>query len=303
MEPLIQRPDRRRFFGVAGLAGVTWLTPIGTMLARAAEGKREPATSVIMLWMQGGPSQLETFDPHPGKNIAGGTGSIKTSVKDLILAPGLERTAEEMGSISLIRSLTSKEGDHERGTYTMKTGFRPDPTIIHPGWRICHEMRATASVSPPLSIRRASGRLVGFMATVRRLPHGRPCWMVPDTQSFLPPSRAAFETSGCGRRGLCVVVKRAIIFTATPWPDAENDEFELQGSTFQRSLLPFERCTATPSDVLLAAQDPIEVGVRCVEVRSRGDTHANNHTQQRVFALIIMDPFCPCSGTNSEEPL
>src|SRR6476660_7286243 len=135
-------PDRRRFLGLAGLAGGSWMAPIGTMLARAAEGKREPATSVIMLWMQGGPSQLETFDPHPGTNIAAGTAAIKTALKDVSLAPGLERVAEEMNSIALIRSMVSKEGDHERGTYTMKTGFRPDPTVVHPsiGSICCHEM-------------------------------------------------------------------------------------------------------------------------------------------------------------------
>src|SRR6476620_6628936 len=133
---------RRDFCRLAGLAGVSWLTPVAHLLSRAAETKREPATSVIMLWMQGGPSQLETFDPHPNTNIAAGTGAIKTAVPDVLVAPGLERVAEEMGSIALVRSMTSKEGDHERGTYTMKTGFRPDPTVIHPsiGAVLCHEL-------------------------------------------------------------------------------------------------------------------------------------------------------------------
>ena len=55
--------------------------------------------------MQGGPSQLETFDPHPNTNIAAGTGAIKTAVQDVLLAPGLERVADEMGSIALVRSM------------------------------------------------------------------------------------------------------------------------------------------------------------------------------------------------------
>ena len=58
------------------------------------------------------------------------------------LAEGFERVAAEMGSISLVRSLVSKEGDHERGTYLVKTGYRPDPTVIHPslGAICCHEL-------------------------------------------------------------------------------------------------------------------------------------------------------------------
>src|SRR5438046_1299712 len=97
---------RRGFLYLAGLAGVSWLTPVGHMLAHAAElpGKRDLAQSIIVLWMQGGPSQLETFDPHPNTRIAAGTGAINTAVKGVQLAPGLERVAEEMGSISLIRS-------------------------------------------------------------------------------------------------------------------------------------------------------------------------------------------------------
>ena len=136
---------RRDFLRLAGLCGAAWMTPISHLLARAAEAPAErhkPAQSIIMLWLQGGPSQLETFDPHPDTKIAAGTGAIRTAVKDVQLAAGLDHTADEMGSIALIRSMVSKEGDHERGTYTMKTGFRPDPTVIHPsiGAICCHEL-------------------------------------------------------------------------------------------------------------------------------------------------------------------
>src|SRR5262249_13107284 len=135
---------RRNFLQLAGLAGVSWLTPVGHMLARAADqpGKRELAQSIIVLWMQGGQSQVDTWAPHQNTRNAAGTGAINTGVKGVQLAPGLERVAEEMGSITLIRSMVSKEGDHERGTYTMKTGVRPDPTVVHPsiGAIVCHEL-------------------------------------------------------------------------------------------------------------------------------------------------------------------
>src|SRR5579884_365641 len=147
MEPLSRypHPDRRGFLRLAGLCGAAWMTPIAHLLARAAEAPAErhrPAQSIIMLWMQGGPSQLETFDPHPGTNIAAGTTAIRTTVKEVQLATGLEQTSEEMRSIALIRSMVSKEGDHERGTYTMKTGYRPDPTVVYPsiGAICCHEL-------------------------------------------------------------------------------------------------------------------------------------------------------------------
>src|SRR5262249_10541941 len=58
---------------------------------------------------------------------------------------GMERLAEQMPHLAVVRSVVSKEGDHERGTYTVKTGYRPDPTVIHPslGAIICHELPDT----------------------------------------------------------------------------------------------------------------------------------------------------------------
>ena len=137
--PLGPSLDRRGFLKLAGLS---WLTPVGRLLADQAERTRQPAQSIILLWLDGGPSQLETFDPHPDTRIAGGTKAIATAAKGIQLAEGYEHLADQMGSVALIRSMVSKEGDHERGTYLMKTGYRPDPTVEHPsiGAICCHEL-------------------------------------------------------------------------------------------------------------------------------------------------------------------
>src|ERR1700734_3453811 len=113
--------DRRGFLK---LTGVSWLTPVGRLLADQAERTRRPAQSIILLWLDGGPSQLETFDPHPDTRIAGATKAIATAAKGIQLAEGYEHLADWMGSVALVRSMVSKEGDHERGTYLMKTGYR-----------------------------------------------------------------------------------------------------------------------------------------------------------------------------------
>src|SRR5262249_60699581 len=102
MEPLSLQPapSRRQFLGQVGLAAATWLTPVSHLLARAAEAsgkRRAPARSIILLWMQGGPSQLETFDPHPGTASAAGTGAIATAIRGAQLAAALWITAGEMG--------------------------------------------------------------------------------------------------------------------------------------------------------------------------------------------------------------
>lgn len=301
MEPL--NHDRRSFMKLAGLAGVSWLTPVGHWLARASEKSPEQATSIIMLWMQGGPSQLETFDPHPGTQIAAGTGAIKTAVKDVQLAPGFGRLAEEMQSVALIRSMVSKEGDHERGTYTMKTGFRPDPTVVHPsiGAICCHEL-PSLGVDIPRHVSilpgqwAARGGFLGDKYDAFRMDD--PAGPVPDTQSFLPKDRedqrqkhldvveGAFakgrekRVEGTLHRDTVAGAKRMMTSEQLKAFDVSREPAavrKLYGDT------PFGRGC-------LAARRLIEVGVRCVEVTLSGwDTHANNHTQH-ANQLQILDP-------------
>jgi uncharacterized protein (DUF1501 family) len=292
MEPL----NRRGFLRLTGLAGATWLTPVSHLLARAAEapGKpREHAQSIIMLWLQGGPSQLETFDPHPDTRIAAGTTAVDTAVKGVQLATGLERTAEEMGSISLIRSMSSKEGDHERGTYTMKTGFRPDPTVIHPsiGAILCHELPlAGADIPRHISILPGQwpGRGGYLGDQYNAFQTGDPASPVPDTSSLLPARRederlqhldVVESAFAAGRR------KRAEALKMMSSEQLKAFDVMKEPLALRRAYgeTPFGRGC-------LAARRLIEVGVRCVEVTLSGwDTHANNHAQVRNL-LTVLDP-------------
>ena len=302
MEPL----NRRGFLRLGGLAGAVWLTPLGHMLARAAEttaNKREPAQSIIILWLQGGPSQLETFDPHPGAKIAGGTGAINTAVKGVQLAPGLERTAEEMHSISLIRSLVSKEGDHERGTYTLTTGFRPDPTVIHPsiGAICCHELpvgntEIPRHVSILPSTWPARGGYLGDQYNPFHMED--PAGPVPDTKSFLPAGsddqrlknldvvESAFA-KGREKRVASTLHRETVAGARKMMTSDQLKAFDVskEVASVRKGYgeTPFGRGC-------LAARRLIEVGVRCVEVTLTGwDTHVNNHEQVRT-QLATFDP-------------
>lgn len=302
MEPL----NRRHFFRTtATLAGATWMTPVSQWLARATEkpGQHAHAQSVIVLWMAGGPSQLETFDPHPGTTIGGEAKAINTAVKNIHLAQGLEHVAEEMESISLIRSVMSKEGDHERGTYTLKTGFRPDPTVIHPslGAVICHQLPIEKSEIPRhVSIFPnqwpARGGYLGdkYDAFLMDDPAGP----VPDTKSYLPPERDAKRLENLD------VVERAFArgrqkrVGETLHRDTMAGALKMMSS---EQLKAFDVSLETASvrksygDTAfgrgcLAARRLIEVGVRCVEVTLPGwDTHANNHKFCQ-DNLKILDP-------------
>lgn len=92
--------------------------------------------------MAGGPSQLETFDPHPTSAIAQGSRAIATAVRGVRVGEGLPRLAEVMSDVTLVRSVVSQEADHERAVYNMKTGYRPSSTVVQPsiGAIVCHEL-------------------------------------------------------------------------------------------------------------------------------------------------------------------
>ncbi len=302
MEPL----NRRQFAATATLAGATWLTPLGHMLARAAEKKpnrQATAQSVIILWMQGGPSQLETFDPHPGTNIAGGSKAIDTKLKGVQLGEGFGRLAEQMEYISLVRSVVSKEGDHERGTTTIKSGYRPDPTVVYPsiGAIAAHELPvAGCDIPRHVSILSsqwpARGGFLGDGFDAFRTDD--PAGPVPDTQSFLPKSRdtdrlqhldvveSAFA-KGRSRRVESTLHKETVADARKMMSSEQLKAFDVSKEPAAVKKLygdtPFGRGC-------LAARRLIEVGVRCVEVTLAGwDTHANNHAFT-ASQLKILDP-------------
>jgi len=119
--------------GTAGLA-VSAAIPISftDLMALHAADLRKRQLSCILLWMAGGPSQLETFDPKPGTEHGGETKAIATAVPGISIAEGWDHTAKVMKDIALVRSMTNKEGNHQRATYQLHTGYVPSATIKHP---------------------------------------------------------------------------------------------------------------------------------------------------------------------------
>jgi len=102
------------------------------LMSLSADELRKQGRSMILLWMKGGPSQFETFDPKPDSDHGGGTEVISSAVPGIQIAQGWERTAEVMDEIALVRSMTNKEGNHQRATYQMHTGYVPSGSIKHP---------------------------------------------------------------------------------------------------------------------------------------------------------------------------
>jgi hypothetical protein len=122
------RVSRRGFLGA--LAGLGLAARLG---ARAAEMRRQ-GRACILLWMAGGPSQFETFDPKPGAATQGPTRAIDTTAPGVRIAEHWTRTAGMMNELAVLRSLTSTEGNHGRATYLLHTSYAPSGGIVHPGF-------------------------------------------------------------------------------------------------------------------------------------------------------------------------
>jgi hypothetical protein len=288
------------------MSGLAWLTPVAHLLGRAEEAapQGKQAKSVIMLWMQGGPSQLETWDPHPGKLIGGEAKSIKTAAKDVQIAASMPATAEVMDSIAVLRNVVSKEGDHERATYTVKTGYRPDPTLIHPsiGAIVCHELPVgKAEIPRHISIlpNQWAGR-GGYLGDQFD------SFRVPDPLAPLPDVTVRVDDKRFQKRLADLdVVEKAFARGRIAKLDAKTQHQAMIAAAKQ--MMTSEQLRAF--DVMkepetlrlsfgdnrfgrscLAAARLVECGVRCVEVTLDGwDTHINNH-ELTLAAVEWLDP-------------
>ena len=302
---------RRRFLrGAAmttgGLLSQAMLTRIAERLAIACESRSSDklgAKSLILLWMQGGPSQLETFDPHPGSKIGGETKAIETSVPGLQIASTLPRTAEIMHRATLVRSMVSKEGDHERATYNMKTGWRPDPTLVHPaiGSVICHQTEDNIEIPRHISI--LSGQWPsrgGYMGSVLdAFKTGDPKDPLPNLKSYT--EKKVFENRLDDLRNVVESEFRRGRLRDLDKNKTLHESSTVRATTMMASdqIKAFDISLETAGVIesfgdnsfgrgCLAAIRLIEQGVRCVEVELSGwDTHVENYSLQRGRCAIL----------------
>jgi hypothetical protein len=128
-------PGRRALLRAAAWAGVSvpfLARAAGKPRAAIAAGPR--ARACILLYMEGGPSQLDTFDPKPGRPTGGPFAAVETAVRGVRISEHLPRLARQMKRLCLIRSLTSKEGNHDRARHLMHTGYPPQGGVDHPAF-------------------------------------------------------------------------------------------------------------------------------------------------------------------------
>jgi hypothetical protein len=128
--PYLSRRDWLRL-SAAGVVGYSLSGWLGAWADEAATS-RERKRSCILLWMNGGPSQMDTFDLKPGQDNGGPFKEISSSVPGIKISEHLPKIARHVDHLAVIRSMRTKEADHGRATYQMRTGRLPGGPVQYP---------------------------------------------------------------------------------------------------------------------------------------------------------------------------
>ncbi len=141
-------------------AAATASMAMGNAIYANADELKKNHKSAILLWMGGGPATIDIWDLKPGAATGGPFRPISTS-GDLQICEHMPMVAKQMHNLSVVRSMSTREADHNRGRYYMHTGFVPNPNIEHPSYGsvIAHEtfdQRPQLEIPPFVSIGGAS---------------------------------------------------------------------------------------------------------------------------------------------------
>jgi hypothetical protein len=118
--------SRRQLLRVGAVSTAVSMSGWLGKLAMAAEAnKTKPKRSCILLWMNGGPSTIDMWDLKPGHENGGPYKEINTTAPGLKIGEHLPKIAMHGDRLAILRGMSTKEGDHARGTYLMRTGQLP----------------------------------------------------------------------------------------------------------------------------------------------------------------------------------
>ena len=269
----------------------------------AAADDRPKAKSVILLWMHGGPSQLETFDPKPGAATGGPHKAIETKIRGARISEHLPRVAEVSDRFSIVRTLNSNDPNHDTARYLLHTGYRIDPTVEHPhlGSIIANELGTEAQGLPGCitvgkDINVGSGYLPPETAPLivekiedpledLRLPKGVNRFRLSDREKLLRLQNRGFAGKHTGREVVAQqkAYDRAFALMRSPHLKAFDISKETDETRKMYGSGPFGKAC-------LMARRLVEAGVRFVEVSlADWDTHDNNFDRSAAL-LRQLDP-------------
>jgi len=267
-----------------------------------AAGPVARARSCIMLWMNGGPSHLDTFDPKPGSKVAGPFKAIATRSSGVSICEHLPGVAEKMNRIALLRGVSSKEGNHQRAQEMGHTGHVPNPTVQAPSigaWVLKKRPASGLEIPSFVSLGgpSAGGGFFGnpFDPFVVQRPGERP--------DDLAPARAVGPGREQARRAFLAALESDFASSTRDAKVGARTALYARARTMMgsRSVEAFDVMQETESlrtkygdnefgRGCLVARRLVEIGVPFVEVTLDGwDTHKDNFERTK-GRMGILDP-------------
>lgn len=126
--------DRRLFLqgGIATALGVGFAGFEAPLHSLWASEIRQQKKHVLLLWLAGGASQFETFDPKPGRPTGGPFKAIPTNVPGIHICELMPKLAGMMDRLAIVRSLDTKIGEHGQAADLMQRGRKAEPELVYP---------------------------------------------------------------------------------------------------------------------------------------------------------------------------
>ncbi len=186
--------------GVLGFFGFG-LTDFFRLKAFAEPTAKEgTAKSVILVWLGGGPSHLDMWDlkPNAPEEIRGSFKPISTNVTGIQISEHMPRLAKKADKLCIVRSMTSPEAAHERGTHYMITGYQPLPGFAVPGHgAVVAKLKEQRSALPPYiavpsPVAYAGGGFLGA-SLAPFSPDGNPASNNFKVRDLEPPKGVSYE--------------------------------------------------------------------------------------------------------------
>jgi uncharacterized protein (DUF1501 family) len=290
----------------------------------AAEGPTRRAKSCILLWLNGGPSHIDTFDPKPGADTNGPFKPVDSAVSGIQLGQHLPKLAVQAKHLAIVRSMTSKEGDHDRAYTFLHTGNIGDETVEYPtfGSVVAKEWSAEDGDLPSFVALNGSAPGPGFLG-IEFQPHVIANMDAPLDNIALPEgvdearlqrrlqALESFNKGSAQRMAAGRVAEqkrftdKALKLRTSPALkafDLTQEKPETLAAYGAAEGQPAE--TAVFGKACLLARRLIENGVRFVEVTLDGwDTHENNFAQVETLCKQLDPAFATLTSDLHERGL
>lgn len=298
--------SRRRLGGCVGAAGLSAI--LGRCLQAAshepARMMASPYKRCITLWMQGGPSQFETFDPKPGTETGGPLSAVSTGVPGMQFSETISSLAKHADDFCVLRNIGSTQGEHERATHLLHTGFEeiasfPRPALgsfvasHHPESTVPAFVTLGSQVHGPAFLGAENGPFVigeieKAKATIEKVARLSSRLDLVDliNQKYSPFGKATDTARLAALQSRTKQIESVKHLVGSPFASALDIRKETDSTRDRYGTTPF-------GNRVLAARRMLEAGVRYVEVQMPGwDTHVGNFNAVKQLCRQLEPAWC-----------